>query len=889
MQRIPDTLLKLVRAKSRAASGDLASRDRLFAQLLWAAAPEPLASLLRSGQVEGLGALFGQDGGDGLPQEVASCVREEPLLAGWALQVWNEPERDASSWGVSRRGESRAEEASLSAATQIFTEEYMAQFLCSRIVAGLKVSRSGMCDPACGTGHLLVAAFREMRRREPGLAALGALHELFGCDIDPVAVRMCRAILLCEASRAGLQDIRPALELVMSQVLVADEPHGALDRSSECAVLRRRYGAVLANPPYLGRRKQGLEMRSYLSAQYPGAAIDLCAAFMERCLELLEDGGWLGLVTSDKWLRLKGYAPLRAALNSQLSLDAVCELGERAFDRRLGLHDGMRVVLVTARKEPAAVGHRLRFMALSQLKSVEEKTAGLAELGASGHDAGSSRALQAELLGGGDGALFLESAGLPAALLSSQLRVGQVARVVVGLQTNNDARFVRFHWEVDPDPRRWRVHAKGGGYCKWFGLNRTVLDWQGWLDSGEISSRSGLSAEQWFSSAGWVYSWFANGDLGLREKEAGWTFGRAAASGFFSDADAVVAFLNSALGSLCARRIGGKAQLPEGIVRRIPVPERLADVGAGLVRWAVRLKRALVSHDLTDISFSLAARPLLLEAEATEAVLLAVEGVLELQVLRSLGVEPTKAAALGVCPVGLCPMTPAAWSDEVWGLVPAEFAPLRAELQAELHSVAAEGAPHDTQGSQRIRSTLLAGPTRRGLRSGVLRCDGPLERLSAETGIHPLDAVRHLAVMRERDLEVRAALLRPMVEREVCVQVLHSVGHRWWHGADSVPREARERQPLDAVAGRVQDAVGQERIEVALGMPIKGWLVERFPGWLGRVFFGREPVLFASGRGGSFVHRLDAEPGTRLPTRARASSPKRPRGGRRASWPERSL
>ncbi len=891
MQRIPDSLIKLVRAKARAAGGDAAARDRLFEQLLRAAAHGALACAIREKEIEGLVSLFGRDDcgcSDVLPEEVMRSVRDEPLLVGWALQVWNEPARDASSWGVSRRGEARAEEASISAATQIFTEEYMAQFLCSHIFGGTSARSGGVCDPACGTGHLLVPAFRAMRGCESALPPLETLRELFGCDIDPVAVRLCRAILLCEASRAGLLDISQALKTVSANVSVIDGLLGTLERNSQCAATRRRYGVILANPPYLGRRKQGEEMRCYLKAAYPRSSIDLCAAFMERAIELLDDGGWLGLVTSDKWLRLKGYAPLRALLQAQLSIDAVCELGERSFDRRLGLHDGLRVVLMTARKEPPAAGHRLNFVTVSHLKGLDEKRAVLAKHADAGAVADMARgALQRQLMGEGHGALFLESAGVPAELTNSRMRVEQVARVVVGLQTNDDARFVRYQWEVDPDPRRWRVHAKGGGYCRWFGLNRTVIDWRGWLESGETSSRSGLSAQQWFERSGWTYSWFANGDLGLRRKEAGWTFGRAAASGFFCDDERIVAFLNSGLGSICARRIGGKAQLPEGIVRKIPVPERCGEIGAELVTWAVRLKRALVSHDVTDISFCPLLCPLPLELEAIEAVLRLVEGILELQVLRSVGIGPEEAAALGVRPVGLYRMTPAAWSNDVWRHVPAEFAPLRAVLR----ELATPALLNEQGGAERIRSGLLGGFGRRARRSGAVRCDGPVERMSEETGIHPLDVVRYLAELHERDRDVSAALLRPLVEREVCVEVLRSMGHRWWSAADGAARDCLGQQRVASVAWRVQDALGQERLETGLGMPLKAWLEGHFAAWQRRVFLGCEPVLLVGDGEASFVHRLDAgeHPQSAKGGRAMASSPRRLRGGTRASSAERSL
>jgi hypothetical protein len=40
------------------------------------------------------------------------------------------------------------------------------------------------------------------------------------------------------------------------------------------------------------------------------------------------------------------------------------------------------------------------------------------------------------------------------------------------------------------------------------------------------------------------------------------------------------------------------------------------------------------------------------------------------------------------------------------------------------------------------------------------------------------------------------------------------------------------------VAWRVQDALGQERLETGLGMPLKAWLEGHFAAWQRRVFLG---------------------------------------------------
>jgi hypothetical protein len=120
--------------------------------------------------------------------------------------------------------------------------------------------------------------------------------------------------------------------------------------------------------------------------------------------------------------------------------------------------------------------------------------------------------------------------------------------VVVGLQTNDHSRFVRYVWEIPPDRSRWRVHSKGAGYCRWYGNNHWILDWEGGERLFFKSQESLDKAETWISQSGWCYGWFANGSLGLRWKESGWTFGRAATSGVFCDDIETVSFFGLSLG-----------------------------------------------------------------------------------------------------------------------------------------------------------------------------------------------------------------------------------------------------------------------------------------------------------------------------------------------------
>ncbi len=815
-------------------------------------------------------------------------MAQNPIALGWAYQIWNEPERDTSSWGVSHRDALQHERLSITAATQIFTERHMAVFLCERAALGGAFG-GDILDPACGAGHLLVEAFGTMRRRYPGTAAEVLLTRLHGLDIDPFAVGLCRATLLAAALRCATSGPDALLSLIVSRVRPVAKPWGTLERelSATELLLARRYGCILANPPYLGRRKLPQVLREWLDREYPDTSMDLCSAFMERCLELLEPHGWIGLVTNDKWLRLRGHRALRvggarfSGMYRELSLDSLVELGDHAFDSRLNLHDGVGIVLLSGMRRVPPEDHELQLITLSAEREYARKAELLMGYPAGGEN--ETRMVRQELLiAERHDEVFLESGGVPRLLALSARKVGDVAQVVVGLQTNDDARFVRQQWEVEPDLQRWRVHARGGGYSRWFGLNRWVLDWQGGEGTFRDSPRSGISAEGFFDRSGWVYSWFANGCLGIREKGAGWSFGRAAASGFFCDDIRVVAFLNSRIASVCARRIGGKVQLPEGIVRRLPLPPSLEPIDPELVRGAVALKRWLVRLDPRDLTFDPEARPSLEEELAVQALLLMVEMALERQVHDAVG-ERSSSATDPLAGALLFGSTPAA--ESVRQALPDEFHHIFRLLEPLPSQVTDKLLKID---DVKLEALVVSGQRNLAAQGMVLPSDSEVERWCRSVGAHPFALVSRLAELCKRRAELRRCMESSRDQRVLLTELLRQFSHRWW-GVEYPSRRHMVGWVSFEDLGRELRAAGWREPEGSLkGMPLPAWLAKELPAWQRRIFGLRGPLVEVPGRQGGVVHRWDLA--TMGPGRSRPKAPSRisRSGDTRASSPARS-
>ncbi len=801
-------------------------------------------------------------------------VRTEPLMLGWAYQIWNEDERARSTWAVSRRGECLPERASVSAATQLFTEEYMTRFLVRNAFGSLPVDACELFDPACGVGHFLVEAIRNIRERSSSSKAVVDFvsGRLFGVDIDPHAVELCRVIVWLEVRRYAPEAARSTWTALQSSIRALPSEMGSLDRRCDEPLLNRSYRCVATNPPYLGRRKLTGAMRAFLDREYPDAAADLCAAFLQRCVELLAPSGSLALATADKWLRLASYSAVRnggrhfPGLYRTLRIETLCELGERAFRRELGLHDGVRILLTVARYQPASEDHCIKILDVTGCSGPEEKAAMLESLDVQGSSSRIQRVPQRDL-SSPEGYEVFDRSKLPRALRVADHKVRDVAEVIVGLQTNDDRRLVRFHWEVVPDPDRWRVHNKGGGYGRWFGLNRFLLDWASGRPEFESNPRCGIGAEAYFERTGWTYTWFANGCLGLRRKERGWSFGRAASSGFFCEDERIVAFLNSRFGSLVIRKVGGKIQLPEGTVRKLPIPAHLELIDPKLVAAAVTLKRSLVSREPTDACFRPDIRMTPQEVLSLEVVLLLVEAQLEQSVERCLACSTSERdeirSVLGV-PVACftCSDDGKRALNHLWNNVPEEFRWIRGVISEPCEAGSVTGAQE-----ARVVTALMQRRVKVGTKS-TLPADTRLEFVCRESGLHPLD-VYHLILSRcVSDLGFSRAFVLPHIADEIFCGVAEVLGHRWWSEGGLVGEfQPRGIVALDVVTDHVcsrvlaqEDAFGCFTAEEILGCPLSVWLGECFAVWQGRRLFQRPLAIASVGKGGKirgFQHVWD--------------------------------
>lgn len=355
----------------------------------------------------------------------------------------------------------------------------------------------------------------------------------------------------------------------------------------------KRFDVVLMNPPF----GSGVESTTQLlKAQYTDSKNDLYACFIERGRALATEGGLLGAITS----RVGFFASTlrkwreRLLLGDEAVVSVVADLGHGVLDA--ALVEAAAYVL----QPPAHSTSDPVF--ISALDAADKGAALLSILVARPSEnrffTPILRSLKA--LPGCPIAYWLPHE-LEASLVNMKPLSTQGAKAAVGLQTDDDFRFLRLYWEVDPSfigrQKKWVPMSKGGEYSPFYDDIHLLLLWEN--DGAEIKrfveehysqwSRSVRNVDLYFS-AGLTYPERTTSDFSPRPLPVGSVFSIAGPSIIFDDPSQRLAFLGFAYSRVCkllleifiglgdAVESGSAARhYRTGILNDLPIPENLAD------------------------------------------------------------------------------------------------------------------------------------------------------------------------------------------------------------------------------------------------------------------------------------------------------------------------
>lgn len=481
--------------------------------------------------------------------------REGVTVLGWMYQYYNADVKD--EFFKSKR---KAAAADIAPATQLFTPEWIVRYMVENSLGRLwMLNNPGsslrkrmeyyvepdaehedfirisspeeitLCDPACGSGHILVYAFEllfhmyeERGYREREIPELILTKNLAGMEIDSRAAQIAElALAMCAREhdrRFFRRGVRADVTVLSSIPLGEDElpgnkklaeelSHlgeiGSLLNPSEdeidelkaaaascsedlfasatktklesavaiCEKLSRRFICVVANPPYMGSSSFNPFMSKWVKKNYPDVKSDLCTCFIERGFNLVEDKGYAAMVTMQSWMFLGSFEKMRSSIIEGKTIVSMAHLGPRAFDAI-----GGEVVNVTAdviyNGRAAYEGAYVRLVDINGSEAKRLKLLAAIQ----NPDCGWFYRRGADT--------FKQIPGIPIAYWASDAlldafgnakQLSEYGKPRQGLATGENARFVREWWEVDDCKSVYScgsIQESIESACKWFPYNK---------------------------------------------------------------------------------------------------------------------------------------------------------------------------------------------------------------------------------------------------------------------------------------------------------------------------------------------------------------------------------------------------------------------------------
>lgn len=353
--------------------------------------------------------------------------------------------------------------------------------------------------------------------------------------------------------------------------------------------LTDRYAAVIANPPYMGGGKMNEVLSEYVKKNYAEGKGDLFSVFMQVAESMLEPNGKYGMINMQSWMFLSSFEKLRTHILSQLHIDSMLHLGPQTFDELSG-EVVQNTAFVISKHQPLEEGGTYyRLVDGNNCREKEELFLAHRCNNEDGNRIYYPNVSQKN---------FEKIPGAPVGywvspkiqeIFTSNLALSAVASPCVGLQTADNARFLRLWFEVSQSrtgfgyenaasaarsQKKWFPTTKGGSFRRWYGNMYHLVNWQN--DGEELTNFKGSvirNRSRYFTSPGCTWSTIASGKPSFRYFNKSWLFetkGSVCFPNNQSNNYFIMGYLNSPLVSSFLQTLAPTLDYHEGPVGRIP-------------------------------------------------------------------------------------------------------------------------------------------------------------------------------------------------------------------------------------------------------------------------------------------------------------------------------
>lgn len=396
----------------------------------------------------------------------------------------------------------------------------------------------------------------------------------------------------------------------------------------QAELLAKTYDAVVTNPPYMGAKYYNDRLKSFVNEQYGDGKADLYAAFIIRDSQLASPHGSIGMITIPNWMFLSSFEELRNAILDDHCVESFSHNGRGVW----GSDFGSCAFVLRKTRCPSHAGVFKRLFdkqgSVAAPEELEQRFFNVEPCSIAGKE-------------------FKKIPGSPIAFwVSDAVRdlfvrhesLVKIVQPLVGLQTSDNERFIRFWPEISlgkicftakdrhealQSKAKWFPLNKGGGFRKWFGLNEFVVNWE---DDGKeikdfiVQSHPGstytkrVMSESLYFKENVTWGLISVAQPSFRYNPPGFIFNVSGPSIFpTSDILYFCAFLNSSPVRYLLEVLSPSVSFTPGMIGKLPFPspgsEKVSVIE--LARECVQIAEA--DWDSLETSWSFSKSPLLRE------------------------------------------------------------------------------------------------------------------------------------------------------------------------------------------------------------------------------------------------------------------------------------
>lgn len=490
-----------------------------------------------------------------------------------------------------------------------------------------------LCDPACGSAHILVYAFellvamyRERGYRDRDIPELILTKNLAGMEIDPRAAQFAGLALAMRARELDRRFFRRGVRADIAALRPVTFEEGELPEG--CALAKKRdlldalahldeVGSLLCpDRTDLVAIREAIALRedsagglfAATAASKLGRALDVCEKLARSFDCVVANPPYMGSSSfgpfMSKWVKKnypdvksdlctcfiergfnlakdRGYSAM-VTMASWMFLSSFEAMRRRVLDNKsivsmcyMG-HMVMRIAFNTS----ATVFANCRTNSLGSYCRIEAK-----DLDAAGNPVSFS-AGETEFYRR-DAETFKQIPGTPIAYWLSEkyghmFELGTMKSAYVSggrLKTHDNEKYVRNWWEVPASliGRLWMPLSNGGGFSRWSGMKYDVVNWSDEANDF-YDQHGGLPKSGSIERKGICWGLITSGRCSFRVKDQGELFTSGAPTVFMSNQDSEralsidLAFLNSSIASELLDAINPTLNTTVGDVLSLPMP-----------------------------------------------------------------------------------------------------------------------------------------------------------------------------------------------------------------------------------------------------------------------------------------------------------------------------